>query len=117
MTILVQFLASNPVVHARMKHLEVGYHYIRPKVIHKELYVRNISTSDQVADVFRKGLASARLKLLSNKPTVRSTPICFRGCDSKTKSAHVQNHQKNSTSLGYAIDGLLYDCQAVVIDS
>ena len=30
-------LASNPIFHARTKHIEVDYHYIREKVLHREL--------------------------------------------------------------------------------
>lgn len=32
-------LASNPIFHARTRHLEVDYHYIREKVIRRELDV------------------------------------------------------------------------------
>ena len=42
-------LASNPVFHARTKQIEVDYHFIREKVLHKDLQVRNISTVDQVS--------------------------------------------------------------------
>ena len=37
-------LASNPVFHAQTKHIEVDYHYIREKVMSKELQVNLIST-------------------------------------------------------------------------
>ena len=37
-------LASNPVFHAQIKHIEVDYHYIREKVMSKELQVNLIST-------------------------------------------------------------------------
>ena len=39
-------LASNPIFHARTKHIEVDYHYIREKVLVKELKVTFISTLD-----------------------------------------------------------------------
>lgn len=42
-------LASNPVFHARTKQIEVDYHFIREKVLHKDLQVRHISTVDQVS--------------------------------------------------------------------
>ena len=43
-------LASNPVYHARTKHIELDVHFIRDKVLAKELEIRYVPTSDQVAD-------------------------------------------------------------------
>jgi hypothetical protein len=53
-------LASNPVYHARTKHIEVDYHFVREKVLNKDISIAFISTADQVADVFTKGLSTAR---------------------------------------------------------
>jgi len=57
-------LASNPIYHARTKHVEVDYHFIREKVLHKDLTISYISTHDQRADIFTKGLTSARFLFL-----------------------------------------------------
>ena len=45
-------LASNPVYHARTKHIEVDYHFVREKVLNKDIHIKFISTHDQVADFF-----------------------------------------------------------------
>lgn len=57
-------VASNPVFHARTKHIEVDYHFIREKVLNKDIMLQFISTHDQLADVFTKGLSSNRFLLL-----------------------------------------------------
>jgi hypothetical protein len=47
-------LANNPVYHARTKHIEVHYHFIRKKVLAKEIDLIHVSTKDQIADIFTK---------------------------------------------------------------
>jgi hypothetical protein len=39
-------LANNPVYHARTKHIEVHYHFIREKVLAKEIDLIHVSTED-----------------------------------------------------------------------
>ncbi len=54
--------ANNLVYHARTKHIEVHYHFIREKVIAKEIDLIHVSTEDQVADIFTKALGTDKLK-------------------------------------------------------
>jgi hypothetical protein len=51
-------LASNPMFHARTKHIEVDYHFVREKVLNRDILLKFISTQDQVANLFTKGLSS-----------------------------------------------------------
>lgn len=72
-------LAPNPVFHARTKQVEVDYHFIREKVVRGDLQVRFVSSIDQLANIFTKGLSSARFMLLKNKLHVTDTPFRLRG--------------------------------------
>ncbi|XP_048498244.1 uncharacterized mitochondrial protein AtMg00810-like [Beta vulgaris subsp. vulgaris] len=49
-------LAENPVFHAKTKHVEVHYHFVREKYLWGEIELEQVNTEDQVADIFTKGL-------------------------------------------------------------
>ncbi|KAL0540025.1 hypothetical protein IC582_024253 [Cucumis melo] len=51
-------LAHNPVFHARTKHIEIYYHFVREKVLCKDIFIHYISSNNQLADILTKPLLS-----------------------------------------------------------
>jgi hypothetical protein len=72
-------LVSNLVYHAQTKHIEVDYHIIWERVVNKDIHTRYISTLDQIADIFTKGLTTSRFMFLRDKLRVCSPPNSLWG--------------------------------------
>jgi len=72
-------LANNPVYHARTKHIEVHYHFIREKVLAREINLIHVSTKDQVADIFIKVLGTYKLKRFRKMLGVLEMDLNLRG--------------------------------------
>ncbi|BBH07405.1 transposable element gene [Prunus dulcis] len=79
-------LASNPVFHARTKHVEIDYHYIRELVLANLVTVQYVCSQDQIADIHTKSLSKNRFLFLQSKLSL-GTPslskLSLRGCKDK----------------------------------
>ncbi|KAM3305026.1 hypothetical protein P3S67_011892 [Capsicum chacoense] len=73
------YLAVNPVFHARTKHIELDFHFVREKVASKDMKVRYISSMDQVADIMNKSLATHRFLFLKDKLAMVVPSLHLRG--------------------------------------
>ncbi len=72
-------LANNPVYHARTKHIQVQYHFIKEKVLTKEIDLIRVSTENQVADIFTKALGTDKLKKFRKMLGVLEVDLSLRG--------------------------------------
>ncbi|GJU88848.1 putative RNA-directed DNA polymerase [Tanacetum coccineum] len=61
------YLSAKPIFHARIKHVEIDYHFVWEKVAQGDLRVQHISTHDQITDIFTKPLPTPRFLFLRSK--------------------------------------------------
>ncbi|KAJ7533740.1 hypothetical protein O6H91_13G062100 [Diphasiastrum complanatum] len=64
-------LAKNLVFHARTKHIEIQYHFIRERLLSREIRVVHCSTEEQLADIFTKPLTGEKFDKFRSKLSVR----------------------------------------------
>jgi len=72
-------LANNLVYHVRTKHIEVHYHFIKEKILAKEIDFIHVSTDDQVVDIFTKALGTDKLKRFRKMLGVLEVDLSLRG--------------------------------------
>ena len=49
-------IANNPITSLRTKHIDIHYHYVRERLITKDLELQYIPTDDNTSDIFTKRL-------------------------------------------------------------
>jgi hypothetical protein len=69
------YLSANPIFHARMKNIEIDFHFVRERVASKQLEIRFIPFKDQVADGFTKALPTRQFEEFRHNLNLK------RGCD------------------------------------
>lgn len=60
-------LSKNPEYQKRTKHIDVRYHFLREKVLNKEINTEYICAKEQLADLFTKALTKERLVYLCTR--------------------------------------------------
>ncbi len=72
-------LANNPVYHARTKHIEVYYHFIKEKVLTREINLIHVSIENQIANIFTKALSADKLRRFKKMIGVLQVDLNLRG--------------------------------------
>jgi len=79
-------LANNQVYHARTKHIEVHYHFIKKKILTKEIDLIHVSTENQVVDIFTKALGTDKLRKFRKMFSVLEVDLSLRVCVENSSS-------------------------------
>ena len=73
------YLAAHPILHVHTKHIEIDYHFIRDRVLHKPLLVKFTPSEGQLANILTKSLPTPHFQSLRNKLTVLHNPLRLWG--------------------------------------
>jgi len=72
-------LTNNLVYHARTKHIEVHYHFIKEEVLAKEIDLIHVSIEDKVVDIFTKALGIDKVKKFRQMLGVLKVDLSLKG--------------------------------------
>ena len=90
-------LSANPVFHSKTKHLELDYHYVREKVLCRNLKIGFVSSKDNMANIFTKPLFAPPFLFFHFKLLVDSSLYRLRG-DVEDEAQATQGKGSGSTA-------------------
>ena len=92
------YLCSYPVLHSRMKHISLDYHFVREQVQSGKLHVLHVSTKDQLADFLTKPLPTSKFEDLRFKIKVTNGNFILRGRNTAETAKGIAENLNKSTS-------------------
>jgi hypothetical protein len=72
-------IAKNLIFHARTKHVEDQFHFVREKLQSHEISLMYCNTSENVADIFTKPLGKIKFELFREMLGVEVNPFSIKG--------------------------------------
>jgi hypothetical protein len=60
-------ISNNPMMHSKMKHIPIKYHFLREQVAEKNIRVEYVGTKEQVANIFTKLLPREAFEYLRER--------------------------------------------------
>jgi hypothetical protein len=72
-------IAKNPIFHARTKHVEAQFHFVREKLQSNEIALMYCNTSENVVDIFTKPLGKIKFELFREMLGVEVNPFSIKG--------------------------------------
>ena len=72
-------LANNPIYHARTKHVDAQFHFVREKLQSNEIALMYFNTYENTADIFTKPLGKVKFELFREMLGVAVNPFSIKG--------------------------------------
>ena len=60
-------ISKNPVMHSKIKHIPIKFHFLRDQVMNKIIKLEYIGTKDQIEDIFTEPLPKMQFESLRNQ--------------------------------------------------
>jgi hypothetical protein len=67
-------ISKNPMIHSKMKHIPIKYHFLQEQVAEKNIRVEYAGTKEQVVDIFTKLLPREAFEYLHQRLGLIYTP-------------------------------------------
>ncbi|CAL2259186.1 unnamed protein product [Prunus armeniaca] len=93
------FYCANPVLHSRMKYIDIDFQFVQDRVNSGLLQVSHVSTVDQLADALTKPLPRLHFHLLRSKIGVSDGTTILQGLKREPSSKEITSSSTQSSAI------------------